>query len=251
MEILKQTAAVTGTPIQQISTDKLITSDAYLLGINNPDSYNQKELFYFAQGQFRYTFQDTKGITKGDTIAIINDAKCKYCYDVIVYDKSNDGSVPGMPILYRIGGRDALNINAHEINNNLEPWKVSFMTDGTNGYQKATIRTITFFRHSIKGVWSNWEMKSQLPYGFVVINNNYTFNENNLNVTNVLGFMHRRYAYETGFYKSQYPNAYATIEKLQRATVYKSHWSLNGTLAKFTSNDHNVGAIYVGYPVHD
>lgn len=161
MEILKQTASVTGTPIQQIKPGQgsSLPTSSGILGIVNPESYNQKELFYFSPYCFKIQLIDNR---KDIPQEIVNPSY-PYSYECIFFDRgSNEANPVNWPRLNRIGGRAAFNVV------NGTPWWVSWTWNGSFGYQIVKVNQIEFRRTAQNGAWSHWELKSNNSYGDIM-----------------------------------------------------------------------------------
>lgn len=239
MEILKQTAAVTGTPIQEIKpgqSNSLPTSSG-ILGIVNPESYNQKELFYFSPYCFKIQLIDNgKNIPQ----ELINPSY-PYSYECIFLDRgSNEANPSGWPRLNRIGGRNMFNVFAGT------PWWVSWTWNGSIGYQILKITTLEFWRKGQNNTWSSWELKSNNSYGEILAE--YNPRSQSEVAVNFAGWVLSSYVRLSRPGKSVYPFAAQAILTAKQTTNAgeATIWIENNTFnSSETSGRYRY---YLGYP---
>lgn len=224
MDVGKQTAAVTSTALQKLElvNDSVVQNEKIgLLGCLNPDSYNQKDMFYLSPVSFRIRLIDNN---KTINPPALSNPKYPNSYEIIFFDRGSDNANPeGWLDLYNINARTLLNIEKDT------PWKITWDFDGSYGIQTAIINGVSFSRDTeigndgnIKG-FKKWRINSPIQYGAIRA----TFSEKDVDHNNNLGWTNAEFMTAVGINQTDNPYSFSVIKKLVNANILNKAFRIN------------------------
>lgn len=210
MNLGKQTASVVSSPLRKIELvkDYELNNDSIgLLGCLNPESHNQKEMFYCSPTTYKIRLIDN------DTTKLppaLSNPQYPNPYEMIFRDRGSDNNNPPDWVkLNKIYGRQALNIKEGT------PWKVTWDFDGSYGIQTATIQGLSFTREAAIDdsgriqSFTHWKMQSNFYYGAIRV----TFSSRPNNVANnMLGWASSSFMEGQGVDEQTYPEAFKSMK---------------------------------------
>lgn len=252
MDLGKQTAGVISSPIAQqsfVSSNELIDNNIGLLGVSNPESFNQRDLFYFSPQSIRIRIVDSD---LNKLPSVLTNYSYPNSYEMIFYDRGADNKNPTRWVkLDTINGRALLGVEKNT------PWKVTWDTDGTSGIQMAYIKHMTFYRETVQGNngkasgFGNWQIKSVFPLGWT----QYSYYTTNTSAPNYLGWMFNSYLRDNGGISSQkYPETVKCMVKMLSVASSTTYFSTaqNNTVINISRaiNNGEILMVFVGMPVY-
>lgn len=246
MELGRQTASVVSSPLKQviINDTELQNNAIGLLGCLNPESHNQKDLFYFSPTTYRIR------LTDNDTTklpAALSNPQYPNSYEMLFYDRGSDSSNPeGWVNLSRVNARNLLQVSKNTV------WDVKWDFDGKMGLQTATVNGATFSRvttldNSNRTGFSPWRINRGEAYGATrasVINSNATYYNN-------MGWASPGFMLGTGIDQETYPECYKSISQTITDKITNDIFETVGNAGKIfirlkqTIRDLDV---FIGYP---
>lgn len=210
MNLGRQTASVVSSPLRKIELvkDYELNNDSIgLLGCLNPESHNQKEMFYCSPTTYKIRLIDN------DTTKLppaLSNPQYPNPYEMIFRDRGSDNNNPSDWVkLDKIYGRQALNVKEGT------PWKVTWDFDGSYGIQTATIQGLSFTREATIDdsgriqSFTHWKMQSNFYYGAIRV----TFSSRPNNVANnMLGWASSSFMEGQGVDEQTYPEAFKSMK---------------------------------------
>lgn len=218
MDIQRQTASVVSSPLRKIELVKdyeLQNDSIGLLGCLNPESHNQKEMFYCSPTTYKIRLIDND---MAKLPPALSNPQYPNPYEMIFRDRGSDNNNPNDWVkLDKIYGRQALNVKQGT------PWKVTWDFDGTYGIQTATIQGLSFTRETaiddsdrIIG-FTHWKMQSNFYYGAIRV----TFSSRPNNVANnMLGWASSTFMIGQGVDEQTYPEAFKVMIQGTKAGLF-------------------------------
>lgn len=226
MELAKQTASVVSSPLQNlqlVSDSSVQNTKIGLLGCLNPDTYNQKEMFYLSPTSFRIRLVDSNKTINPP--ALINPSYPN-SYEMIFFDRGSDNLNPdGWVNLFNINARALLNVSTNT------PWVVTWDFDGSYGVQTATIKGLSFARETVIGADGNikefgkWRICSAPAFGTIRV----TFLNKDNNHLNNLGWAYHEFMTGTGINSVDYPDAVSAIKALVNANATNNIFNVSSS----------------------
>lgn len=210
MDIQRQTASVVSSPLRKIELVKdyeLQNDSIGLLGCLNPESHNQKEMFYCSPTTYKIRLIDND---MAKLPPALSNPQYPNPYEMIFRDRGSDNNNPNDWVkLDKIYGRQALNIKEGT------PWKVTWDFDGSYGIQTATIQGLSFTREAAIDdsgriqSFTHWKMQSNFYYGAIRV----TFSSRPYNVANnMLGWASSTFMMGQGVDEQTYPEAFKSMK---------------------------------------